>query len=216
LLKFGKASTPDAGPVAGDVARHRPVSFIWHFKDRTYHVHLQGQMVFRGGWEPGHVLPHDGAGEADHCVHAEGLGEGACFIFGGALSDAFGFAVAPKAGADDAFMAEVDRVIGDGLAFEAVGDGPDCEVALLQELHLGLDVTAHPSARCPGGLRWPQFPRRGSPSPRRACRLRRGGGWPTGRRAGCRAGHWSSSFSGVGVERESTEGQAVGPGSSTR
>ena len=64
-----------------------------------------------------------------------------CFISSAArCADAFGVAVAPDLGPDDRFVAEVDRVIADGLALEVVGDGPDLEVVLLQHGEFGLDV----------------------------------------------------------------------------
>ncbi|MCY1312522.1 hypothetical protein D9M70_629510 [compost metagenome] len=61
-------------------------------------------------------------------------------FLGGAGADAFGVSVAPDFGPDDPFMAEVDRVIADGLAFEVVGDGPDLEVVFLQDGEFGVDV----------------------------------------------------------------------------
>ncbi|MCU1541367.1 MAG: hypothetical protein JWM01_2314 [Arthrobacter sp.] len=96
----------------------------------------------RHGREHRDVLPDGGAGEPDDGVHAEGLGEpcGVLHFLGGPLPDAFGVAVTPDARPDDGLVAEVDRVIAHGLAFEVVGDGPDLEVVLVQHGELGLDV----------------------------------------------------------------------------
>ena len=72
----------------------------------------------------------------DHRVHPERRGgaRGVGHLGGRALPDAFGLAVAPDPGGQDALVAGVDGVVADGLADQVVGDGPALQVVLRQQL----------------------------------------------------------------------------------
>src|SRR5690606_15288143 len=97
-----------------------------------------------------HVLPDLRAGEADDGLHAQLLREagGVLHVLCGALAHALGVAVAPDLGADDRLMAEIDRVVADGLALEVVGDRPAAEAMLLEDAEaLGDVVVIVPAAR---------------------------------------------------------------------
>ena len=59
-----------------------------------------------------------------------------------ALPHAFGVAVCPNALGQDGLVAFVDRVVADCLANEVVGDGPDLEVVLAQQIKAALVETA--------------------------------------------------------------------------
>src|SRR5690606_13566448 len=82
------------------------------------------------------------AGEADDGVDAERAGGpgGVLHLLGGPPADAFGLAVAPDAGGQDALVALVDGVVADGLADQVVGDRPHAAVVLGQGLLLAFDV----------------------------------------------------------------------------
>ena len=92
--------------------------------------------------ELGDVRPDLRPGEADHGVHAELAGDLAreLHLLGGALPDALGVAVAPDLRADDRLVAEVDRVVADGLALEVVGDGPDLQAVPVEDVEAALQV----------------------------------------------------------------------------
>ncbi len=88
------------------------------------------------------VKPIDG-------VHAE-LGRGAggvLHLLGGPLPHALGLAVAPDPRRQDALVPLVDRVVADGLADEVVGDRPDLQPVLVEELAPALRRSRRPRPR---------------------------------------------------------------------
>ena len=121
LVEDVEDRVPPVGEVAGSPRRHRP-------RPTGGNIATYFQIA-----EP--VKPDDG-------VDAEPLRRPRrhLHLLGRALPHALGVAVAPDPVGQDRPVPLVDRVVADGLALEVVGDRPDLEAVLLQQVELALDV----------------------------------------------------------------------------
>ena len=137
------------------------------------------------GREHRHRVPDRRAGEPDHRAHAErGRGAGGVgHLRGRPAPDAFGLAVAPDAGRQDAPMALVDRVVAHGLADQVVGDRPAAQPVLAPAARAARPGSRARSARGPPRSGRPSRPARGrrSPTAGQLADLAPAAGRPTGR-----------------------------------
>ena len=96
-----------------------------------------------------YVLPDLRAGKANYDIGAELAGHTcrALHVLGCSLAYAFPFAIAPDVVAQDRLVAEVDGVIAHCLAAQMVGDRPDLQPVLIQDIQPSCRSAGSSSAR---------------------------------------------------------------------